>query len=131
MKFSRIAAISGVVLAMAGCTTDQGPAGPLASFDGTYRLVTIDGNAIPGSANLTIDGQAIHGQGPCNLYNAQNSANWPQMSLTAIASTRRACVIEGGEAAFLAALGQVTQASRRGDTLDLTGPTHSMRFTVK
>ncbi|TKW68637.1 MAG: META domain-containing protein [Paracoccus denitrificans] len=131
MKYSSLAACAGAVLIMAGCATDQGPAAPGATFDGTYRLVSIDSNAIPGSADLTIDGQAIHGQGPCNLYNAQNNANWPQISLTAIASTRRACRIEGGEAAFLAALGQVSQASRTGNTLELSGPVHRLRFTVE
>ncbi|NHF74729.1 META domain-containing protein [Paracoccus xiamenensis] len=117
------AAVLGVML-MAGCA-QQAP-----GFDGSYTLADIDGAAIPGSATLVIAGDQISGQGPCNAYHGQNRAAWPAVDLSAIAMTRRACITEGGEGAFHAALGQVTAAERSGDTLVLTGPGHSLRFTA-
>lgn len=114
------------ILALSACM-----GGETVSFDGTYQLTSIDGAAIPGSADLTIEGQAVNGQGPCNRYMGTNAADWPEVSLGAVASTRRACVIEGGEAAFLKAMGQVTRAERSGDNLALIGPDHRLEFTVQ
>lgn len=130
MTFFKTTAIAGAMLAMAGCVTDTGSTGS-ANFNGTYQLVDIDGLHLAGSATLTIDGQAIHGEGPCNSYNSQNNAVWPNVSLAGIAATRRACLIEGGENTYFKALEQVTQASLRDGTLELRGPGHAMRFTAE
>ena len=83
MKYSRIVAVAGVML-MAACAQNQ------PGFDGSYRLAGIDGQKVPASATLTIAGNQISGQGPCNAYNAQNQAAWPAVALSPIASTRRA-----------------------------------------
>ena len=92
-----------------GGVAGGGGAGP--GFDGTYTLREIVGVPIAGTADLTIAGQAVSGQGPCNLYHTTNRADWPAVDLAPIATTRRACLIEGGEAAFLAALAQMPPAS--------------------
>lgn len=118
------AAILGVMV-MAACAQEA------PGLDGSYRLADIDGAAIPGTATLVIAGDRISGQGPCNAYHGQNRAAWPAVDLSAIAMTRRACITEGDEGAFHAALGQVTAAQRSGDALVLTGPDHSLRFTVE
>lgn len=131
MTFFKTAAILGSMLAMAACVPETGGSTGSANFNGSYRLVDIDGKPIPGTAALTIDGQALHGQGPCNSYNSQNNAVWPQVSLGGIASTRRACIVEGGEGAYFAALEQVTQASLTDGKLELSGPAHKMRFTAE
>ena len=89
------------------------------------------GKAIPGNAVLNIDGQSMFGQAPCNSYTSQNNATWPQVSLAGIASTRRACITEGGESAYFAALEQVAQASLSDGDLELRGPAHKMRFTAE
>ena len=124
MRFSSLAAIAGVML-MAACAQDA------PGMDGSYRLLDIDGAAIPGTATMQIAGKAISGQGPCNAYNAQNSAAWPAVALSPIASTRRACITEGGEAGYFAALGQTNMAQRSGDMLVLSGPQYTMRFIAE
>ncbi|MFD1797692.1 META domain-containing protein [Paracoccus aurantiacus] len=101
----------------------------MTDFNGSYRLIDIDGSPIPGTATLQISDSRLSGTGPCNAYTAQNSADWPVVDLPAIASTRRACLIEGGEARFLDALGQVTSATRSAGTLTLRGPDHVLRFS--
>lgn len=121
---SKAAAIAGVML-MAACAQDA------PGMDGSYQLLDIDGAAIPGTATMTIAGKAISGQGPCNSYHTENRAAWPAVDLSPIASTRRACITEGGEGAFHAALGQVTAAERNADGLTLTGPDHTLRFSAE
>ncbi|QJD16936.1 META domain-containing protein [Paracoccus sanguinis] len=105
-----------------------GGGGAGAGFDGTYTLREIVGVPIAGTADLTIAGQAVSGQGPCNLYHTTNRADWPAVDLAPIATTRRACLIEGGEAAFLAALAQVTRADPVKGGLELAGPARRMIF---
>ena len=124
MKYSRIVAVAGVML-MAACAQNQ------PGFDGSYRLAGIDGQKVPASATLVIAGDQISGQGPCNMYNAQNRAEWPAVDLSPIASTRRACITEGGEAGYFTALGQTSMAQRSGDMLVLSGPQYTLRFTAE
>lgn len=114
------------LLALAACVPPQDGA----AFDGSYRLLSIDGKPIPGTANLTIAGAALRGQGPCNSYWTTNAAVWPQVALAPIASTRRACFAEGGEAGFFAALSQVTRAEPVKGGLEMRGPGHVLRFAV-
>ncbi|MBA4492570.1 META domain-containing protein [Paracoccus sp. S1E-3] len=123
MRFSDVAVLG--LLLMAACAQDA------PGMDGSYRLVDIDGAAIPGTATLEIAGNKISGQGPCNAYHGQNRAVWPAVDLSPLATTRRACIIEGGESAFHAALGQVTTAERNADGLVLVGPDHKLRFTAE
>ena len=82
------------VLALAACVQPE----PGASFDGSYRLLTIDGKPIPGTATMTIAGKSVRGSAPCNEYWTTNGADWPAVKLAPIASTRRQCYVEGGEA---------------------------------
>ena len=115
------------LFALTACMeTDASP-----SIDGSYRLVSIDGSAIQGSADMKIEGKSVTGQGPCNRYMATNSAEWPEVALGGVGSTRRMCVIEGGEAQFFAALAQVTRSERSGDTMELIGPDHRLKFSVE
>ena len=65
------------------------------------------------------------------MYNAQNRAAWPAVDLSPIASTRRACITEGGEAGYFTALGQTNMAQRSGDMLVLSGPQYTLRFTAE
>ncbi|WP_313135566.1 META domain-containing protein [Paracoccus jeotgali] len=121
----KLAALALSTALIAGCT--ESPSDP-ASFDGSYRLQLLDGQPIQGSASLNIHGDALSGEGPCNRYTTSNGAEWPLVALAPIASTRRACLIEGGESGFFDAMAQVTQASLSDGVLDLTGPRHSLKF---
>ena len=124
MTYSRIFAVAGMML-MAACAQNQ------PGLDGSYRLAGIDGEKVPTNATLTIAGNQISGQGPCNAYNARNGATWPAVALSPIASTRRACITEGGEAGYFTALGQTNMAQRTGDMLVLSGPQYTLRFTAE
>ena len=126
MMYSRIVTVAGLML-MAACA----PKPDMPGLDGSYRLAGIDGQKVPASATLTIAGNQISGQGPCNAYNAQNSAAWPAVALSPIASTRRACITEGGESGYFMALGQTNMAQRSGDMLVLSGPQYTMRFIAE
>lgn len=96
---------------------------------GDYELIEVEGQQIERlpTARLEPDG-SIAGQGPCNTYRSQNAAELPELLYKAIATTRRACITEGGEAAFLAALEAVRHAKFVGEDLVMTGPEVTMRW---
>ncbi|MBD9525529.1 MULTISPECIES: META domain-containing protein [Paracoccus] len=96
---------------------------------GDYELIEIEGKTITGTATarLAPDG-AISGQGPCNRYTGPNRATLPELLYENLATTRRACLVEGGEAEFLAALGAVRHAKFVGEDLVMTGPEVTIRW---
>ena len=109
--------------ALAACTAGA------TSPTGDFRLLTLDGQPLQGSASMTLgaDG-AVHGDGPCNLWNATNTAAPPAFRLTPIASTRRACLVEGGEGAYFAALQAADRIALDGNRLEVSGGGHSLVF---
>ena len=123
IRFAPFAAI----LTLAACMQPQDGAG----FDGSYRLVSIDGKAIAGTADMTIAGASVRGEAPCNSYRTTNASAWPDVALAPIATTRRACFAEAGEAEFLAAMANVTRAEPVKGGMELSGPTHRLRFAVQ
>ena len=76
MIFSKTALLAMTLLVLTGCVTDTGKASGsgdgMANFDGTYRLVDIDGKAIPGNAVLNIDGQSMFGQASSTIPNGSS-----------------------------------------------------------
>lgn len=96
---------------------------------GDYQLVGIDRREISGTptARIEEDG-SISGEGPCNRYRAANSAKLPGLLYVNMISTRRACLVEGGEGDFHAALAAVRHVARDGDDLVMTGPGVRIRW---
>lgn len=104
------------------CGPDEAPsASP--SPDAVYRLVSIDGTAVPYRATLQFAQTGeISGQAPCNRYSAAQSATLPAIRIEAIAATRMACPDLPAETQFFDALQSVTLAEVSGQTLVLSGP---------
>ncbi|TWI37033.1 META domain-containing protein [Paracoccus sulfuroxidans] len=99
------------------------------AIPGSYRLVDIDGETLTGTATARIEiNGAISGQGPCNMFSGANRAALPTLDYAALATTRRACIIEGGEGRFLTALAAVREASTTGDRLVMRGPGVTMTW---
>jgi heat shock protein HslJ len=102
------------------CVGDESIAGyvdPSAEF----ILVEIDGEAI--NLRTTIAFPAVGevvGQAPCNRYSATQTAPYPWFSVDGIGTTRMACPDMAAEAAFLAALQDMTLSEASGDTLILS-----------
>ncbi|KRW95862.1 META domain-containing protein [Paracoccus sp. PXZ] len=111
-------------LAACGAETDEA-----AQIPGEYTLIAVEGVEVSGTPTLRIaeDG-AVSGQGPCNLFTGRNNATLPALDLGALATTRRACLQEGGEQAFFQALGAVREARREGEELVMTGPDVTIRW---
>lgn len=129
MTFFKLTAAIGI-MALAACSDTDTTGGPTAAdLQGSFNLVDIDGAPITGSATLEIEGARLGGQGPCNVYGADNMAEWPAVDLGPIAVTRRACIDMTGEAIFLNALEQVDKVELGADGLTLSGPDHVMRFS--
>ncbi|WP_232215689.1 MULTISPECIES: META domain-containing protein [unclassified Paracoccus (in: a-proteobacteria)] len=115
-----------LVLTLAGCMPDSEAAAPI---PGAYTLIAVEGLEVSGTPSLHIaeDG-TVSGQGPCNLFTGRNKAALPALDLGALATTRRACLQEGGEHAFFQALGAVREARREGGELVMTGPGVTIRW---
>ncbi|ABL70922.1 META domain-containing protein [Paracoccus denitrificans] len=118
--------ILALTLGLAACGAESDETAQIA---GEYTLIAVEGVEVSGQPTLRIaeDG-AVSGQGPCNLFTGQNRAALPALDLGALATTRRACLQEGGEHAFFQALGAVREARREGDELVMTGPDVTIRW---
>lgn len=107
------------LLSILGCTdeTISGYADPAA----VYRLVTLDEAPFMAEATIAFpeEGQ-IAGTGPCNRWSARQAVPYPWFEAGSILATKRACPELVEEAAFFAALGEMTLAEVQGPVLILS-----------
>ena len=89
-----------------------------------YHLVELDGEPFTAMATIAFPeaGQVI-GQAPCNRYFATQTVPYPWFGLDGIGATEMACADLPAEAAYFAALADMTLAEVVGDTLILSNPT--------
>lgn len=86
-----------------------------------YQLISI--NDVPFNAKATLDISVsgnVSGSGPCNRYNASQTAPYPWFDLGPIASTKRACDELSKEAQFFISLETMTIVEVAGKTLILS-----------
>ena len=107
------------LLGAASCGADE----TVTAYGGANKVwLLIEMNAQPITTEITIefqgDGQVV-GQAPCNRYISQNSAPYPWIKLSAIASTRRACSELALEGRYLKTLATMTEVEVFQDTLVL------------
>lgn len=120
----RASLIATTVFLLAACqpgTGADGSVGPTsAGREGSYRLVSLNGAPIGGTATLVweADGR-ISGEAPCNAYFGRQTAAAPGFRLEELGTTRRACLWLGDEDRYLAALRAAATATpdERGLTL--------------
>jgi heat shock protein HslJ len=123
-----------VALTTAACSLFGAPA----DLDGSWSLVsgTHDGAAITPIAGtpitLNIDGSEIGGTSACNHYGGTMEQDGSSISIGALSMTEMACEepIMALEAAYLAALELVTDATRTDDTLTLSGPEVELEYAT-
>jgi heat shock protein HslJ len=85
-----------------------------------FALSTLDGRAFDATATLDIGTTGrISGAGPCNTYNATQSAPYPWFEIGPIAATRRACPDLNAEQLYFESLSQMTNVEVLGDVLIL------------
>ena len=108
-------------LAVNACGPDETISG-YAEPSAIYHLVSLDGAPFTATATISFPEQgSVSGQGPCNRYSASQNTFYPWFELGPILSTRRACPELNAEAAFFAALSEISLAEVAGDVLLLTG----------
>lgn len=126
MKFSKFALAAGIigVAAMAACTESA------KDIDGSYRLVTIDDKATVANPTLKIEGKRVSGTGACNNFSGENKAEWPQVALSPLATTRKACFENAElEQTYFTGLDQANMAELTQHGIVLSGPAHKLQFT--
>ena len=99
------------------------PAPP--ALEGTqWRVVAIDGRAVPAAATIHFDGGRVTGSAGCNRFTGGWRMERDRLTLDRLALTRRACVGAAGavEARFVAIAGTPLALERRADgRVDLRG----------
>lgn len=132
---------------LAGCATDAGNRSgygedsAVNDITGEWQLTKgsdADGamvmNGLP--VTLVISDTAVSGQGPCNVYGGDATFEGSDVSISTLTSTMMACEEEARmelETRYFAALEKVTAAKLGGgelETLTLTGPEESLKFTI-
>jgi heat shock protein HslJ len=120
------------IILLQACGPDETLTG-YASADAVYVLQTLDGNNVAFRATLQLPEQGkISGTGPCNSFFAIQTAPYPWFDAGPIAATRKACPELTEEAAYFAALSEMTISETLGLVLILTNDTgREMAFQAK
>lgn len=89
--------------------------------DRVWQLVELNGTPFREQATLRFPSKGVvDGTGPCNSFFARQSVPLPWISIDGVASTKRACPVLSAEAAYFAALQDMTLAEVAGTTLLLS-----------
>ena len=104
-----------LLLALAACTADE-TVFSYGAGERSYALQSVDGLPFAGTATLGFpEPGRVAGQAPCNSYSGPLTVPYPWFELGPLAVTRRACLDEGGEAAFFDALQSMTLVKASDD----------------
>ncbi|EKE44076.1 hypothetical protein OCGS_1592 [Oceaniovalibus guishaninsula JLT2003] len=88
-----------------------------------YALVSIEGRPFPATATLTFPASdRVAGQGPCNSFDAQQTAPYPFIEIGPLRTTRMACPDIEAEMLYFGALDAVTVVEAAGPQLVLNAP---------
>jgi heat shock protein HslJ len=87
-----------------------------------WHLVGIEGQEVPWTATLRLDGTSVTGKAPCNSFGGSNLVPLPDLSLGPMRVTRMACPDLAGETAFFDALQAMQRAELDQGHLYLIGP---------
>lgn len=121
---------------LCACGASSSGAGP--ELKGTWLLEqgTHDGRTVPiieGSPiTMTIDGSEIGGSAACNMYGGTIERDGAGIRISALTTTEMACEepIMASEAAYVAALADVTTVARSEDRLALSGQEVELEFSL-
>lgn len=109
-----------LLLALSACNAAHNGSKPV---DGPadYLLVEIDGAPFAARATLRFpNARQITGEAPCNRYFATRTVPHPWFGIEGVGATRMACPDLAAEAAYFAALEDMTQADVTGPLLTLS-----------
>ena len=143
---SALVLVTSAVL-LAGCASSAGNRSgyeeetPVSDIVGEWQLAKgsdAEGAMVVNGAPVTlvIADDAVSGQGPCNVYGGDLSVDGSDISIDSIHQTLMACDDDSRnrlETRYMAALENVSQSKLGGtdpETLTLSGPDASLRFTV-
>lgn len=108
-------------MTLLACGPDETISG-YADENATYVLTSINDTAFSARATIGFPTEGkVRGAGPCNIFNAAQTAPYPWFAIGPIASTRRACPDLDLEQVLFMTLGQMRFAEVVGDVLILSG----------
>lgn len=121
MKLSIL--LVGLALLAAACGSEDPAGSPGSTLDGDWVLTggvaLVDGFPI----TMSIEGDQISGRAACNSYFGKVTTDGSRLTIGELGATEMGCepAVMDAEAAFLAALLEVTTFDRNGDRLTLSG----------
>lgn len=112
---------------------------PIEGIDGTWTFadgtdsaggITTGDRGTDTTITLTISGNSLSGQSACNSYTASFTGQASELSISSVASTKRACesALMDFDSRYFTALGIVTAAIPTGGSLVLQGDGVVMNF---
>jgi heat shock protein HslJ len=141
---TRLAAVAVATLLLAGCASTTGSPAPdqeepvASSIAGEWQLVkggdsegTLEVRGV--GVTLAIHDTKVAGMAPCNSYSGSITVDGTAVTFGPLTATQRGCAGDDRNAIeerYFAALAQVTESSRKGDSLKLTGETATLSFTL-
>ncbi|SLN29245.1 META domain-containing protein [Pseudooctadecabacter jejudonensis] len=118
LKIATAASFS--LLSLTACLADETVSG-YADPSATYHLIELDDAPFSATATIAFPQEGrVAGNGPCNGYSSIQTVPYPWFNLEFIRATRRACPELAEEAAFFAALQDMTLAEASGGVLILS-----------
>lgn len=113
----------GLIIAF-GLLVSCGPDETISGFTdptATYVLNLLNNEPFPARATIRFPQEGkIDGAGPCNSFQATQTAPYPWFEIGPIAATRMACPDLANESAYFSALGTMTISEVGGDVLILS-----------
>ncbi|NSX53927.1 META domain-containing protein [Parasulfitobacter algicola] len=105
---------------VAACVRDE-TISAYAEKNAIYELIEINNMVVSSLATIQFPSKGkVTGQGPCNRFNAKQSAPYPWINLSLIESTELACPKLTDERQYFESLGKMTLAEVSGDVLILS-----------
>ena len=128
MKLSILLVV--LTLLAAACGSEDPTGSPASTPDGDWVLTggvaLVDGFPI----TMSIDGDQVSGRAACNSYFGTVTIDANRLTIGELGATEMGCepAVMDAEAAFIAALLEVTAFDRNGDLLTLSGPGIDLSF---
>jgi heat shock protein HslJ len=119
-----------LTLLAAACGSEASAGSPGSTPDGDWQLTEgvalVDGYPI----TMSIDGNEVSGRAACNSYFGTVTVDGNRITIGELGATEMGCrpAVMEAEAAFLAALLEVTTFDRDGNRLTLSGPDTGLSF---
>lgn len=119
-----------ILLALAACLRDESISGQTTAGE-IWQLVTVNGSKAASGYTLQFPERGkLSGNGPCNSFQARQTAPLPWFEVRDLRTSGRSCDQFANETAYFEALSRMTLIERKGSLLLLSSDSESLEFRI-